>query len=172
MRKRARFFSHRPVAASWWLVVGALLVLLIPTSLALSQGGNPAGRLAGAAPSTASAGNLTWQTVVDKPTVRWYNLEFVGRNVAYAVGANGWDGPHVPATLAKTTDGGNAWATSTIAESVGFLAGLECKDASTCWVAGRGGTNLKTTNGGSTWRQARQRRVFRLGIRCYADRRG
>ena len=33
--------SRRPVATSWWLVIGVCLLLLIPTSLVLSQGGSP-----------------------------------------------------------------------------------------------------------------------------------
>ena len=88
---------------------------------------------------------------MDKPTVRWYKFEFVGRNIAYAVGANGWDGPHVPATQAKTTDGGVTWALNTISGTIGWLAGLDCKDANTCWAVGRGGTNLRTTDGGANW---------------------
>jgi photosystem II stability/assembly factor-like uncharacterized protein len=35
--------------------------------------------------------------------------------------------------------------------SRGWLSGLDCKDANTCWLAGRGGTNLKTTDGGNSW---------------------
>ncbi len=150
MRTFVRFFSRRPAAATGWLVVSLVLVLLIPTGLVLSQGVSPARRTA-SAPNAASASSLTWQTVLNNPAVRWYKFEFVGRNVAYAVGANGWDGPHVPPTLAKTTNGGATWAQSTFADAPGWLAGLDCKDANTCWAVGRGGTNLKTTNGGTTW---------------------
>ena len=95
------------------------------------------------------AASLTWKPIFTSD-LHWYNLEVVGRNVLYAVGANGWDGPHVPATWAKSTDGGTTWKTSQL-PSRGWLSGLDCKDANTCWLAGRGGTNLKTTDGGNTW---------------------
>ncbi len=135
----------------WWLAIAVALVLLVPVSLTLAQTGDLQGRSsAGAAGGAAvTAGDLTWKTVFTQ-NLSWYNLEFVGRNVAYAVGANGWDGPHVPATLAKSTDGGVTWATSQL-PSAGWLAGLDCKDANTCWTAGRGATNLRTTDGGKSW---------------------
>ena len=148
MFRRVKNFTHmRP----WWLPLAVALVLLLPVSLTLAQTADLQGRSSPSAANdvAASAGDLTWKTVFTK-NLGWYNLEFVGRNVAYAVGANGWDGPHVPATLAKSTDGGVTWAASQL-PGVGWLAGLDCKDANTCWLAGRGGTNLKTTDGGNSW---------------------
>ena len=146
-RKTKTYARTRP----WWLAVA--LVLLVPVSLSLAMTGDT---LARSAPAGSDASplpaDLTWKPVLTMDKLHWYKIEFVGRDIAYAVGANGWDGPHVPTTLAKTTDGGKSWATSTIAESNGWLAGLDCKDASTCLAVGRGGRNLKTTDGGKTWR--------------------
>ncbi len=139
----------------WWLAIAVVLVLTVPVSLTLAQAGDPQGRSAtpanGASAAAPAAGVVTWKPVLTMDKLHWYKIEFVGRDIAYAVGANGWDGPHVPATLAKTTDGGKNWATSTIAESSGWLAGLDCKDASTCWAVGRAARTLRTTDGGKTW---------------------
>jgi photosystem II stability/assembly factor-like uncharacterized protein len=137
---------------AWLLILTAALALLVPVSLPLAQASDLPSRSAAVAangPSLAAA-NLTWEPVYTLANRSFYNLEFVGRNVAYAVASNGWEGPHVPATLVKSTDGGVKWATSEL-PSKGFLPGLDCKDASTCWTAGRGGTNLRTTDGGNSW---------------------
>jgi photosystem II stability/assembly factor-like uncharacterized protein len=148
MSRKAKTYAHlRP----WWLAIAVALVLMTPVGLSLA--GSPQDQAATAANAAAPlAADLTWKPVLTIDKLSWYKMEFVGRDIAYAVGANGWDGPHVPTTLAKTTDGGKTWATSTIAESNGWLAGLDCKDANTCLAVGRGGRNLKTTDGGTTWR--------------------
>ena len=136
----------------WWLALVMALVLLAPVGLTLAQGSDQPGRSAAAGSGAAvTAGDLTWKSVFTLNNRKFWNLEFVGRNVAYAVAANGWDGPHVPPTLAKSTDGGVTWATSQL-PSASWLAGLDCKDANTCWLAGRSGTNLKTTDGGKSWK--------------------
>ena len=35
--------------------------------------------------------------------------------------------------------------------SPGWMAGLDCKDANTCWIAGKHGSMLRTTDGAATW---------------------
>ena len=149
MRTIAHFFSRQRVATTWSLGIGVVL-LLIPTSLVLSQGG---GRAADAAPAVGSAASMTWQSVLDRSNLHWNNIEFVGRNVAYAAGGDTWDGPYtVPATYAKSTDGGVNWTTKSLPTGA-WMRGLACKDANTCWTVGQGGKIHKTTDGGNTWVQ-------------------
>ena len=134
-----------------YLALAVALILLALVSMTLAQTGGAQAQSPALTPTStaAASGNLTWKPIFTSD-LHWYNLEVVGRNVLYAVGANGWDGPHVPATWAKSTDGGSTWKTSQL-PSRGWLSGLDCKDANTCWLAGRGGTNLKTTDGGNSW---------------------
>ena len=136
---------------AWVLALVVAIVLIAPVGLTLAQGSDLPVRSAASAANAAvmAADSLAWKPIFTSD-LHWYNLEVVGRNVLYAVGANGWDGPHVPATWAKSTDGGTTWKTSQL-PSKGWLSGLDCKDANTCWLAGRGGTNLKTTDGGNSW---------------------
>ena len=55
------------------------------------------------------------------------------------------------ATLIKTSNGGIAWSAQQL-PSISWMDGLDCKDASTCWVAGRYGAILRTTDGGASWK--------------------
>ena len=137
----------------WWLAFTLALVLLVPTTLTLAQGGQAAGP---AGPAGVSASALTWTVVLDqtKTSVDWQNILFVDSKVAYAVGG-ALEGTIQPAAVAKSTDGGATWKMLTIPPksdgSLGGMRGLTCKDANTCWVAGRFQDIIRTTDGGSTW---------------------
>ncbi len=82
-------------------------------------------------------GGTNWvsQTV---PSVDWTDIDFINRNVGYAVGS---------ATFIKTTDGGNNWNSTTLpstAYGVGFGDSL-------CGWANGGSTIFHTTDGGGTF---------------------
>jgi hypothetical protein len=89
-------FAHR---------LRALLALLLITALAAAGGG-----LLLAAPSAAQpeAPTLTWTQVHSAPGVYWYTVVFPTPSVGYALGGPDWNVNEGigPATLAKTTDGG------------------------------------------------------------------
>ena len=159
----------------WWLAVAVALVLLVPVSLTLAQAGDPQGRFATPASAAASpAGDLqdrsattdgavsaaapsvdkfTWKTVFSLPTGVWHDIEFVGRDVGYAVNGSDLYGVAVPTYMAKTTDGGKTWATKQMMWPGLWLRALDCVDAKTCYTVGRGGTILLTTDGGNVWTQ-------------------
>jgi hypothetical protein len=137
------------------LFVAALALLAIP---AAGVWGMAVHAPAGAA--DAPAADLQWELVHSAPGVYWYNINFPTRQVGYAAGGPDWNnsqnGRGAPISIAKTTDGGATWVTTTIAGTNGWARGLACKDASTCWISGNNlGANrlLRTTDGGATWAQ-------------------
>ena len=71
-------------------------------------------------------------------------------NVGYAVGGPDWSTTG-PSRVAKTTDGGQTWVTTFPAGFHGWLKGLDCKDANTCFASGQFAKFLRTTDGGTTW---------------------
>ncbi|MDP2299501.1 MAG: YCF48-related protein, partial [Actinomycetota bacterium] len=50
-----------------------------------------------------------------------------------------------------TTNGGTSWSQGTLPAGTGIPRALEMTDASNGWLAGDGGTLLRTTDGGQTW---------------------
>jgi dienelactone hydrolase/photosystem II stability/assembly factor-like uncharacterized protein len=102
-----------------------------------------------------------WQLVYEAPGVAWRDIHFVDRLTGFAVGGPTWDEASKPSTLIKTTDGGVSWKSMKLppfggSATAGWMRGLDCKDASTCWVAGRFGAIQRTTDGGATWHDANQ----------------
>jgi len=81
--------------------------------------------------------------------LHWRNIHFTDANIGYVAGGPDWSELGT-ATVLKTSDGGRNWATQTV-PSKSWMAGLDCKDANTCWVAGRYGAIHRTTDGGATW---------------------
>lgn len=98
---------------------------------------------------TPTPGALGWQRVYGSPGTSWRDLRFIGRSVAYASGGPEWsmDGP---GKVVKTTDGGATWKELPV-NADGWLWGIDCKDANTCWTAGRHANIRRTTDGGATW---------------------
>lgn len=82
------------------------------------------------------------------PGVFWRDIRFVGRT-GYAVGGPDWDAAG-NATLLKSTDSGQTWTPSTL-NTTSWMAGLDCKNADTCWIAGKSGAMRITTDGGTKW---------------------
>lgn len=105
--------------------------------------------------ATARSG---WEQIYAGSGVHWRNIEFVGSDIGYAIGGPDW-AESGAATLIKTTDGGLSWASTTLSTS-SWMAGLDCKDADTCWVAGKSGAILRTTDGGSTWKTANKLQTY------------
>jgi photosystem II stability/assembly factor-like uncharacterized protein len=152
MSRKAKTYAHlRP----WWLAIAVALVLMTPVGLTLAQTGSPQGQTstAAAAPAAPSAVNLTWKTVLSLPTGVWHDIEFVGRDIGYAVNGSDLYGVSVPTYMAKTTDGGKTWAAKQMLWSGAWLRALDCLDANTCYAVGRGGRILLTTDGGGNWTQ-------------------
>ena len=50
-------------------------------------------------------------------------------------------------------DNGLTWARQSVAPDTIYFNGIDCTDASTCWVAGTEGQIDHTLNGGSTWQR-------------------
>ncbi len=90
-----------------------------------------------------------WRQVLDAPGVFWNDVDFAGQT-GYAIGGPDYDS-FGPGKVAKSTDGGRTWTVLPDLSSVGFMRGIDCKDANTCWVAGQYGTIFRTTNGGASW---------------------
>ncbi len=82
------------------------------------------------------------------PGVFWRDIHFVG-GTGYAVGGPDWPDSGA-ASLIKTTDRGLTWTPSTL-NTTSWMAGLDCKDANTCWIAGKPGSMRRTTDGGTKW---------------------
>ena len=80
------------------------------------------------------------------------NIDFVNRNVGYVVGGPDWAAIG-PGSIFKTTDGGQSWQAQTL-NTLGWMAGLTCKDTGECWISGRSGVIQRTTDNGQTWQDA------------------
>jgi photosystem II stability/assembly factor-like uncharacterized protein len=93
-----------------------------------------------------------WELQTTAAGVHLRDVHFASRDVGFAVGGPDWfaDGS---GSVLRTTDGGLTWELQTL-NTLGWLAGLTCRDTSTCWIAGRSGTIQRTTNGGQTWGDA------------------
>ncbi len=94
-----------------------------------------------------------WEKIHTQTGVYWRDLHFTDRQTGYAVGGPGPDwGATGAATLIKTGNGGITWSAQQL-PSTSWMDGLDCKDASTCWAAGRYGSILRTTDGGASWKE-------------------
>jgi hypothetical protein len=89
------------------------------------------------------------QQISAMPGVFWRDIHFAEQDTGYAVGGPDWPNEGA-ATLIKTTDHGRTWSPSTL-NTTSWMAGLDCKDANTCWIAGRPGSMRRTTDGGAAW---------------------
>jgi hypothetical protein len=127
------------------------LGLLLALVLAATGGG-----LLLASPSAAQpeAPTLNWTQVHNAPGVYWYTMVFPTPSVGYALGGPDWNVNEGigPATLAKTTDGGQTWTTIPVPGTNRFMRGLACIDANRCWVIGASSPRIRyTLDGGATW---------------------
>ena len=142
----------------WWLALVVALVLLAPVGQTLAQAGGLRGRTSAVARGASPLGvDLTWTNVFSLPTGVWHDIEFVGRDVGYAVNGSDLYGTSVPTYMAKTTDGGKTWVANQLVSPVlppgDWLRALDCLDANTCYAVGRRGRILLTTDGGANWTQ-------------------
>ena len=131
------------------LALGVLLVVALIGATSV---------LALAKPSPAAQPDIptiSWQVVHNTPGVYWYTLDFPTPSVGYALGGADWNDPSSgvgPVTLAKTTDGGLTWTSSIIPNTNRFMRGLDCSDATHCWIAGASSPRIQyTANGGGSW---------------------
>ena len=95
----------------------------------------------GALFTTTDAGN-SWSASPSSTPQHLYDLDFIDRDRAWAVGANG--------TVLHTSNGGQEWAeqrsgTREDLLSVGFA------NAKRGWAVGRRGTIIRTERGGESW---------------------
>ena len=137
------------IARKGRLALGVLLVVALvgATSVLALAKPSPA-----AQPDTPT---ISWQIVHNMPGVYWYTLDFPTPSVGYALGGADWNDPSSgvgPVTLAKTTDGGQTWTSSVIPNTNRFMRGLDCSDATHCWIAGASSPRIQyTANGGTSW---------------------
>ena len=140
----------------WLLALLLIITITVPLSLVATEPADAtvAARSANLAP--AGTAGLNWKLVHDSPGISWYTLLFPSRQVGYAVGGNDWNsGVQGPASIAKTTDGGQTWTTSTLPLSDHWMRGLACKDENTCWISGPSTARIqRTTDGGASWQYA------------------
>jgi photosystem II stability/assembly factor-like uncharacterized protein len=127
------------------------LALLLVVALAAASGG-----LLLATPSAAQpeAPTLNWTQVHNAPGVYWYTVVFPTATTGYALGGPDWNVNEGigPATLAKTTDGGQTWTNIAVPNTNRFMRGLACIDANRCWVIGASSPRIRyTQDGGATW---------------------
>ena len=148
-----------------WGVLSVILLTLVVSGVLAAPDwpaqaiAGPVGRREAAAAAPAA---LNWQLVNNSPGIFWYTIKFVDNNIGYAVGGPDWNvnnGNGQP-YLAKTTNGGQTWAVTPILVGStgmpdGFLRGLDCKDANTCWATGQFYL-VRTTDGGASWEFARR----------------
>ncbi len=84
-----------------------------------------------------------------KPEVPdYHDVVYDANSVYFHDENNGWIAGQ-EGTVAKTTDGGASWVSSTI-DSADFLD-VKFVDASSGWVVGRGGVIYRSDDGGGTW---------------------
>ncbi len=88
-------------------------------------------------------GGANWQSHLTDATVI-ISISFVDENDGWAVGSD-WN--NFTAKLIRTSNGGINWLDQHIGTNNG-LNSIHFIDASTGWVAGQGGTIMKTTNAG------------------------
>lgn len=139
----------------WFLAALILLALGLFTVPLLAQTPGAPGAVV---PTATLVPDPVWKQVFAAPTgVYWYTLYFPTHEVGYASGGSDWNGPNdgrvIPVNVAKTTDGGKTWTSQEVPNTLGWVRGLTCKDASNCWIAGndKNARIRRTTDGGATW---------------------
>ena len=116
----------------------------------LTAGQSGAQSVAPTGPAEAGAWQLQYSHPHAEATMR--GVKMLNNQVGYAVGGSDWYPGNGGAfgIILKTTNGGATW-TEQAHPATGWLHGLDCLDADTCWAAGQYGYILRTTNGGATW---------------------
>ena len=100
---------------------------------------------------------MGWTKAYTDTRLAWNDILFPSANIGYALGSHpNWtfSGDGLP-TLIKTTDGGKSWNLANTFKNYTsrWLRGMDCKDNNNCYVVGRGGTVLRTSDGGAAWKQ-------------------
>ena len=95
-------------------------------------------------------GGATWIPLTVDITVQFRNVQMVGSQVAYVIGARYFSVDNTQGYVYKTTDGGLTWNPLTVNSAPG-LFGISFVDALNGWVSGHQGTIFHTTDGGASW---------------------
>lgn len=90
-----------------------------------------------------------WEKRHTSSDAYWRDIRFADPTIGFAVGGPDWSAIGTGALL-RTTDGGVSW-TRSAPGAPSWLAGVDCKDALTCWIAGKFGTILRSTDSGTSW---------------------
>ena len=128
------------------IILGSVTAIMFSSQAAAGN----ANFSAAAPKASVAAAAGTWTKVYSNPGSFWRAVRFPTPNVGYAVGGPDWSTAG-PSRVAKTTDGGQTWVTHFRTGFNGWLKGLDCKDANTCFAVGQFAKFLRTTDGGTTW---------------------
>ncbi len=90
-----------------------------------------------------------WEKRYTSSGAYWREIRFADRSFGFAVGGPDWS-VSGPGALLRTSDGGLSW-TQSAPGAPSWLAGLDCTDEFTCWIAGKYGTLLRSTDSGASW---------------------
>ena len=98
-------------------------------------------------------GGTQWQLQISNTTDKITDVFFINRNIGWAAAWNVYDFPF-GTVLHKTTDGGQSWISAPYREEGIFIRCILFLDSLTGWMGGTPHALVKTTDGGTIWKQA------------------
>ncbi len=90
-------------------------------------------------------GGETWYKVHQNDISFLYSIDFVGENLGFACGENGF--------IIKTTDGGDSWNSLEVKKAEYHISDIQFLNSSVGYACGYYSTILKTTDGGDSWQK-------------------
>jgi photosystem II stability/assembly factor-like uncharacterized protein len=101
-----------------------------------------------------SDGGTTWHRQFCSGSNNLYHVHFTDKDTGWAVGGNSCAGTYC---IIKTTNGGKRWLSHYISPSTSnWFLSVSFANSNIGWIVGRGGTILKSQDGGKSWNSQTQ----------------